>query len=663
MGKADKLRDCPAVGCKISGQECGSKRGTVYDCPSTCPHFPWTLENYDQALEIVRRFDGKLLDFSGKTVGRSAVMQRLRPDAVKDEVDEMEFVQRCHREFYRAEVRPGKTLFDVWRDEGWSGLRNDEIYLAHYAVRTRAAVIEVRRVIDDVQCECIDLLADEGDAFIVCDRALAGEARLYQAFCAWLTPGPFFERVQGVAFALPLSPESARSAALRHVESLGGPVEGAAEITAWLGENMVDLVRSLNKESADRMERVWRNLDVKQCVATYRFRGNAEDLGLSGREDFDEIPPDAEEIAGRGPHRCFVWLRTGPSLAWEKFLPEALQGGGIGPGVGMWGHLRIFDDRAEISAMSAMHFEPMKEMLAEFFGDRFVFEKEFVADIAKQTGPGRQRARSGDRRTGPEAVPSPEAAAAAQSFIRAHYAKFLGEPVPALDGLTPREAAAKPEMRGRLVDLMKGHLQSVDNLGRRNGGVYDIGWVLEDLGLHELAATPHSSAVPPRPRHWWRVLGEDDVVRVLEDPGRMNDQALSLSAPELVDHIDDFAGRFDLSGGERGLTLMLASMVLEALLPPDMDPPYIDHEEMENESVEIFRRLAEVDDHSERLTDLVNGSSQPALIGTLAAIAASAALGKEKVLRPFGRVRSGMAVVIVVEIEALIRCLRRSALG
>ena len=663
MGKADRLRDCPAAGRSIDGQECGSKRGTKYACPLTCPYFPWTVENYDQALEIARRFDGKLLDFFGRTVGRSAVMQRLRPEAVKDEVGEMEFVQRCYREFYRAEVRPGKTLFDVWRDEGWAGLRNDEIFLAGHAVRTRATVVEVRRVIDDLQCECVDLLAGDGAPFTVCDRGLAGGARQYQAFCAWLTPGPFFERVQGVAFPLPLSPESARSVALRHIELLGGPVEGAAEITAWLGDNMADLVRSVNGESAARMERVWQNLDVKQCVATYRFKGEVEDLGLSGREDFDEIPPDAEEIAGRGPHRCFVWLRAGPSQAWEKFLPESLQGGGIGPGVGMWGHLRIFDGRAEISAMSAMHFEPMKEMLAEFFGDRFVFEKEFVADIAKQTGPGRQVARFGDRSAGPEAAMSPGMVEAAQSFIRSHYGKFLREPVPALDGLTPREAAAKPEMRGRLVDLMKGHLQSVDDLGRRNGVIYDIGWVLEDLGLHELAAAPHSSALLPRPRHWWRVLGEDDVVRVLEDPGRMNDQSLSLSAPELVDHIDDFAGRLELSDGERALTLMLAGMVLEALLPPDMDPPYIDHEEMENESVEIFRRLTEVDDHSERLTDLVDGSSQPALIGTLAAIAASAALGKEKVLRPFGRVRPGMAVVIVVEIEALIRCLRRSALG
>ena len=663
MGRADKFRDCPAAGRNITGQECGSKRGTVYDCPSSCPHFPWTVENYDQALEIVRRFDGKLLDFFGKTLGRSAVMPRLRPDAVKDEVDEMEFIQRCYREFYRAEVRPGKTLFDVWRDEGWVGLRNDEIFLAGHAVRTRATILEVRRVIDGLQCECIDLVAGDGVPFTVCDRGLASGARQYQAFCAWLTPGPFFERVQGVAFPLPSSPESARAVALRHIESLGGPVEGAAEITAWLGDNMSDLVRSVNEEAAARMERVWQNLDVKQCVATYRFEGRVDDLGLSGREDFDEIPPDPEEIAERGPHRCFVWLRAGPSQAWEKFLPEALRGGGIGPGVGMWGHLRIFDGRAEISAMSAMHFEPMKEMLAEFFGDRFVFEREFVGDIAKQTGAAMHGQQSGECNAGPAAALSPGVAEATQSMIRAHYAKFLREPVPALDGLTPREAAAKPEMRGRLVDLMKGHLQSVDDLGRRNGDVYDIGWVLEDLRLHELIAAPRLSGRPAIPRNWWRVLGEDEVVQILDDPERTKGPPMALSAPELVDHINDFADQFDFSDGERALTLMLASMTLTALLPPDMDPPYIDHEEMENEAMEIFQRLTEVDDPSEQLTDLVVGSSQPALIGTLAALAASAALGKEKVLRPLGRVRHAMAALVVVEIEALIRCLRRSALG
>ena len=96
MAKADKLRDCPAVGRKITAPECGSNRGTRYDCPPDCPYCPWTVGNYDQLLEISRKFDGKLMDFYGKTVGAPSVLQRLRPQEVKSDLDEMELMQRCH---------------------------------------------------------------------------------------------------------------------------------------------------------------------------------------------------------------------------------------------------------------------------------------------------------------------------------------------------------------------------------------------------------------------------------------------------------------------------------------------------------------------------------------------------------------------------------------
>ncbi|MFM8809645.1 MAG: hypothetical protein ACKOJB_12235, partial [Chthoniobacterales bacterium] len=182
MGKANKLRDCPAVGRKITGQECGANRGTRYDCPSDCPHCPWTEENYDQLLEISRKFDQKLTDFYGKTVGVAAVMQRLRPQEFKIEMDEMEFMQRCHLEFYQREIRPGKKLFDLWRESGWSGLRNDEIFLAGFAPQSRAAFFEVRRVLDDLRCECSDVLEGDAATFTICDRGLAEMARQYQAF-------------------------------------------------------------------------------------------------------------------------------------------------------------------------------------------------------------------------------------------------------------------------------------------------------------------------------------------------------------------------------------------------------------------------------------------------------------------------------------------------
>jgi len=664
MGKASKLRDCPAVGRKITGQECGSQRGTSYDCPSDCPHCPWTGENYDQLLEIGRKFDGKLMDFYGKTVGATAVMQRLRPQEVKSDLDEMELMQRCHLEFYQREVRPGKKLFDLWRESGWTGLRNDEIFLAGFAPQTRAAVLEVRRVLDDLRCECSDVLEAGGATFTVCDRGLAAMARQYQAFCGWLVPSPFFQRLYGVAFPLSLSPESARATVLRHVEKLGGPVEEKENITEWLGENFSAFVESVSEESAKHLERIWRNLDAKQCVAAYRFEGTVDDLGLAGREDFDETPPGPAEVEARGPHRCFVWLRTGASRAWERRLPEALQGGGIGPGVPMWGQLRVFPGRVEISAMSAMHFEPMKEMLAEFFGDRIEFEKEFVADLAKQTAAGGRATNRAARPARSEPAESPGEAELLQSVMRSHYEKFLREPVPALDRLTPREAAAREDMRGRLVDLMKGHLQSVDDLGRRRGITYDLGWVLEELGLDELVSAPRPQrlAGAPLPGAWWRVLTVDQVEAAVEGMAEEDRVPPGRCPPDLRDYFEGAEERLDLQAAEVALLLTAINIVIGVLVPRGCAAPDIDYDEISAESEHLLLGIYEADDKVARVEDLIESSSQPALFSFLMTFVVATGLGDEEDLKRLGPFRSGAVALLAVEIEALIRCLRRAAL-
>ena len=665
MGKANKLRDCPAVGRKITGLECGSNRGTRYDCPPDCPHCPWTEDNYDQLLEIGRKFDGKLMDFYGKTVGAPAVLQRLRPQEVKSDLDEMALMQRCHLEFYQREIRPGKRLFDLWRESGWSGLRNDEILLAGFAPRTRAAVFEVRRVLDDLRCECSDVLEASGATFTVCDRGLAEMARQYQAFCGWLVPSPFFQRLYGVAFPLSLSPESARATVLRHVEKLGGPVEGKEDITEWLGENFSLLVESVSEEASRNFERIWRNLDAKQCVANYRFNGAADDLGLAGREDFDETPPVPEEVEARGPHRCFVWLRTGASRAWEKKLPEALQGGGIGPGQPMWGQLRVFPGRVEVSAMSAMHFEPMKEMLAEFFGDRLEFEKEFVADLAKQTAAGGRAPSRAARPASSELAKSPEQAEMLQSVMRSHYEKFLREPVPALDGLTPREAAARADMRGRLVDLMKGHLQSVDDLGRRQGIAHNIGWVLEELGLDELVSAPRPPrpASSPLPGAWWRVLTIDQVEAAVEGLAEEDRVLPGRCPPDLRDYFEDAEERLDLQAAEVALLLAAVNIVIGVLVPRGCAAPDIDYDEISTESEHLLLGVYEADDKVAWVGDLIESSSQQDLFSFLMSFVVAKGLGEEEDLKRLGPFRSGAVALLAVEIEALIRCLRRAALA
>jgi hypothetical protein len=67
-----------------------------------------------------------------------------------------------------------------------------------------------------------------------------------------------------------------------------------------------------------------------------------------------------------------------------------------------------------------------------------------------------------------------------------HYRAFLDESAPALGGLTPRAAAADPEKRPLLVELMKEHLNGIEQRNRDDGLDLQLDWLLEELNLREL---------------------------------------------------------------------------------------------------------------------------------------------------------------------------------
>lgn len=69
MGKATKIRNCPAVGREIAAVECGRNRGVVYNCPAECPYCPWSPENYDDFLDIEERVDQETSVFYRSVAG------------------------------------------------------------------------------------------------------------------------------------------------------------------------------------------------------------------------------------------------------------------------------------------------------------------------------------------------------------------------------------------------------------------------------------------------------------------------------------------------------------------------------------------------------------------------------------------------------------------
>jgi hypothetical protein len=60
----------------------------------------------------------------------------------------------------------------------------------------------------------------------------------------------------------------------------------------------------------------------------------------------------------------------------------------------------------------------------------------------------------------------PEVAEMLHEFIREYEAKWLDEPIPALEGHTPRQAADDPTRRGDLIKLLDSFPAGEDTAGR-----------------------------------------------------------------------------------------------------------------------------------------------------------------------------------------------------
>jgi hypothetical protein len=82
--------------------------------------------------------------------------------------------------------------------------------------------------------------------------------------------------------------------------------------------------------------------------------------------------------------------------------------------------------------------------------------------------------------------------ATGETLVLAHYTTYyrtwIDEPVPALDGATPREAARNPKLRERTIDLVNGLVAMYQSALRMGAPAYDPSWMWTELGLDDDAA-------------------------------------------------------------------------------------------------------------------------------------------------------------------------------
>lgn len=511
MGKAQRnRRDCPAAGRQISAAECGSGRGSLYQCPSTCPYSPFTPNNYDQLLAIESLLIKKTLAFMEKERARAGLkdsgLDYLRPGGSDSHSD---IHSRIVWDFYWERNASGRTLAELWLLERNSDLKNDERVLLSFSSRVRPVLYQVHRLIDAQTTEGIDLIT--GEALRIVDRSAAASACRYDTVFGWMYPLPHFSRLSGSAVKFADTDGLEPGTVLREIAShLGAPPETEALIP-WLAKHFSRVVDAMSAVAAARWEASVRKMDCQFVKTDYRIRNRAP-LMKSLETNRNILPEDAQdEDLQEGFTDVFVCL-VGEDTEEDQLLLSFPNKNELGMGRPVLGRILVGSDRVRLEANSSARHQSLKarfEKLARSFTE---FVREHRTDLVEQILAGK----SG--KYDPALVPPkllenpPEIAVStdllpdkpdgpqptAEDAYTAMYKNFVDSPIPALDGLTPRSASQDPLMRPRLVRLMQTHIRNCDEKRREEGVDIDIDPLLRELGLDELISEPPPLGVKKR---------------------------------------------------------------------------------------------------------------------------------------------------------------------
>lgn len=148
------------------------------------------------------------------------------------------------------------------------------------------------------------------------------------------------------------------------------------------------------------------------------------------------------------------------------------------------GHLEIREGRLELEVNSRERGERGKTMI-EKLGKGAV--KHRVTEYRNME---QALASARDKPREPKPLPKELAEPARQAvlqYLQQHYERWVDEPVPMLDGETPRYAATKPELRGRVAKLIEGLEEMYEKAREEGSAAYDPGWMWKELGLEDLA--------------------------------------------------------------------------------------------------------------------------------------------------------------------------------
>jgi len=505
MSKKNKLRSCPVLGRGISSAECGAGRHQSIACTADCGHNPFAAANYDALLEVETKLDHCTLDAFAKEIGTDKVLRKLDQAARRGgDGGNAEMVREL---FFRRDVQ-GRSFAERWLAAGTpEQSKDDRVFFAGKA-RMRPVLLELLEVRPDGLLRAVDLLEPEAGEILVLDRKGWARATRFQVLVIWAYPLPHFWRLCGSGVVWPewrgclLTPAEALAEVVAYA---GGPTAGAplAERRAWMAEHFEQLSDRLHAVTDARQRDMLEAVDASRswCEFTLNAKKSA---------GIDAVFAHAEEV-----YQCDVQdedQKAGFTVAYDFCLSP--QEGDPQDRREILGRVQVRGATWRVEAMGQKKLQRLRERFLDLMGLKdLVPEREFTQDIGRQKADKISRAQEDlvppRLRENPslvdfktyllmrpkkgQAEQSPEEVAR-QTLQQAH-ASWIDAHVPALDGLTPREAVSSPTARVSLVRLLKEQIHAVDEARLRGKKLPDPMATVRELGLVELD-TP---APPERP--------------------------------------------------------------------------------------------------------------------------------------------------------------------
>ncbi|MBI3316771.1 MAG: hypothetical protein HYZ85_02035 [Candidatus Omnitrophica bacterium] len=484
-------RPCPAVGGMICPHCCGSKRGSEIFCPSDCYFYPFGPAQYDSFLAIEASFDRKSLEYIVRYYGKDKWYETLDRMAVSESDTESGGIiaagAAAYYLLFHEKNDSGRTLAEEWEKENCSGLNNDERIILKARKNSSATVIEIQKLLDHQTMECIDLFNQSRSPFSVIDRRTAAQMPRFTRILTWIDDYPYFSRLGAGGIVIS---DILRREGMEIIEKIvkrrGKPDEKT--VKRYLSENFGEAAHMLTELAFEKTKAMFRSMDVHECIATYDIVREPDKI----KEILDTYPEfQREEECEQHGTVEYTWLRIGRSKAIEKSMFPLFRHKEDEEMVGTLGKIRVYSDRLEVEAFSKQKYEFAKKMAEKYFGSKICLKRESVVDLAKQVAEREREDFEEDEDEDseaemPESIPLELRQTVMAQFFREHYTKFLDDSVPALKGMSPREAAKDPAMRPALLELMKEHIRGIENQNKKQGLQISLDWVLEELGLLEL---------------------------------------------------------------------------------------------------------------------------------------------------------------------------------